>query len=250
MNTLINKTALITGGTSGIGFATAQEFIANGAKVIITGRYQGTVNQTVAALGTNAAGIVCDNGKTAEILTLPEKIKAITGSIDILFCNAGYGKFAPIEAVTEADFDELFNVLVKGVFFTTQSVLPIIDTGGSIILNTSVVTQYGSPYSSVYAAAKSAVSSFVKTFAAECVSKNIRVNGVSPGYTATNIFKKTGMAAEQIEYIKQSVTETLPLKRFAKASEVAKTVSFLASDDASYIHAAEIVVDGGYTIIR
>jgi NAD(P)-dependent dehydrogenase (short-subunit alcohol dehydrogenase family) len=167
-----------------------------------------------------------------------------------LFINAGYGKFAPIEAVTENMFDELFNILVKGAFFTVQSLLPLIQEGGTIILNTSVVTQYGSSYASVYSAAKSAVASFAKTFAAELTTRNIRVNAISPGYTATNGFEKTGLTKEQIEGVIQSVTPTLPLKRFGQSQEIAKAVSFLASDDASYLHGMELVADGGYTTIK
>ncbi|WP_343303436.1 SDR family oxidoreductase [Chitinophaga niabensis] len=243
---LQNKTALITGGTSGIGLATAQDFIREGAKVIITGRDEITLHEVVQQLGENASGIVCDAGNIHDILALPVKLT----SIDILFCNAGYGKFAPIEAVTVEQFDELFDILVKGVFFTTQAVLPLMKEGGSIIFNTSVVTLYGSPYASVYSAAKSAVASFIKTFAAECTAKGIRVNGVSPGYTESKGFEKTGMSAEQIEGVKQSVIPTLPFKRFGKAMEIAKAVSFLASDDASYLHATELIVDGGYSTIK
>jgi len=247
MKKLQNKVALVTGGTSGIGLATAQDFINEGAKVIITGRNAVTVQETVKQLGPNASGIVCDAGNISDILALPGKLPA---EIHILFCNAGYGKFAPVDAVTPEQFDELFNMLVKGVFFTTQAVLPLMKEGGVIILNTSVVALYGSPYASVYSAAKSAVASFIKTFAAECTARGIRVNGISPGYTESKGFEKTGMSPEQIEGIKQSVTAALPFKRFAKAMEIAKAVCFLATDDASYIHGVEVVVDGGYSTIR
>jgi len=250
MQRLKNKVALITGGTSGIGLATAKDFISEGAKVIITGRHEKTINETVENLGPNASGLVCDAANINDILDLPQKVKTLSQEIDILFCNAGYGKFAPIEAVTVQQFDELFNVLVKGVFFTTQSLLPLMKEGSAIILNTSVVTLYGSQYASVYSAAKSAVASFIKTFAAECTSKGIRVNGVSPGYTESNGFEKTGMSTEQIEGIKQSIIPTLPYNRFAKATEIARAVSFLASDDASYMHGVELTIDGGYSTIR
>ncbi len=250
MQRLQNKVALITGGTSGIGLATAQDFIYEGATVIITGRSQQTVNETIKELGSHAYGLVSDAGQMKDILKLPNLVQSIAPHIDILFINAGYGKFSPIEAVTENMFDELFNVLVKGAFFTTQSLLALLKEGGSIILNTSVVTLYGSPYASVYSAAKSAVASFAKTFAAELTTKNIRVNAISPGYTATNGFEKTGLSKEQIDGIIQSVTPTLPLKRFGQSQEIAKAVSFLASDDASYLHGMELVVDGGYTAIK
>jgi NAD(P)-dependent dehydrogenase (short-subunit alcohol dehydrogenase family) len=186
----------------------------------------------------------------SDILKLKEQVLRFKPGIDILFGNAGYGKFAAVEAVTEELFDELFNVLVKGTFFTVQQLLPIINRGGSVILNTSVVTEYGSQNASIYSAAKASVQSLVKTLAAEVTSKMIRVNAVSPGYTETDGFNKTGLTPEQIINTKQYVIPTLPLKRFADPSEIAKAVTFLASNDASYIHATEIIVDGGYTAIK
>ena len=250
MQKLKNKVALITGGTSGMGFATAQEFIAEGAKVIITGRHQETVDQAIKQLGENAYGVVSDAGKLADIFELQHQITQHTSKLDILFVNAGYGKFAPIEMVNEEQFDELFNLLAKGTFFTVQQMIPIINEGGSIILNTSVVTEIGYPNISIYSAAKSAVQSFIKTFAAECTAKNIRVNGISPGYIKTNGFDKTGFTDEQIKGFIASVIPTLPFKRFGEASEIAKTLTFLASDDASYIHGIEITVDGGLSNIK
>jgi NAD(P)-dependent dehydrogenase (short-subunit alcohol dehydrogenase family) len=240
-----NKVALITGGTNGMGFATAQEFIREGATVIITGRSDETVNDALEKLGSNALGIVSNAGKMPDIRLLREQIKSYTDHIDILFVNAGYGKFAPIEMVSEEHFDEFFNMLVKGTFFTVQQILPIIKEGGSIILNTSVVTRFGIENFSIYSAAKSAVQSFIKTFAAECTSKNIRVNGVSPGYIKTNIFNNTGLTPDQVIGAVEGITAKLPFKRFGAADEIAKTVLFLASDDATYIHGAEIIVDGG-----
>lgn len=240
-----NKVALITGGTNGMGFATAQEFIKEGATVIITGRSDETVSNAVKSLGPNAHGIVSNAGKLSDILLLRAQIKAYTEHVDILFVNAGYGKFASIETVDENHFDELFNMLVKGTFFTVQQILPIIKEGGSIILNTSIVTRFGMENFSIYTAAKSAVQSFIKTFSAECTSKNIRVNGVSPGHIKTNIFNNTGLTSDQINGAIESIIPTLPFKRFGEADEIAKTILFLASDDASYIHGAEIVVDGG-----
>lgn len=250
MQKLKNKVALITGGTSGMGFATAQEFIAEGAKVIITGRNQETVHQTVKQLGERAYGIVSDAGKLSDVFELQQKMKLHTDKLDILFINAGYCKFSPIEMVNEEQFDELFDMLVKGTFFTVQQLLPIINEGGSIILNTSVVTEIGYSNMSVYSAAKSAVQSFIKTFATEFTSKNIRVNGISPGYIKTNGFDKTGLTDEQAAGLITSIIPTLPFKRFGEASEIAKTLTFLASDDASYIHGVEITVDGGLSNIK
>jgi NAD(P)-dependent dehydrogenase (short-subunit alcohol dehydrogenase family) len=250
MGKLTNKTAFITGGTAGIGLATAQEFIKEGARVIITGRHQNTLDQTVASLGTDAFGVRCDNGSMADVYKLAEQVKAITPTLDIVFANAGYGKFAPVGSVSEAMFDELFDSLVKGTFFTVQQLLPLVREGGSIIFNTSVVTAYGSQNASIYSAAKAAVQSLTKTLAAEMAVKKIRVNSVSPGYTKTDIFNKTGMTAEEITGTKDYITPLLPFRRFAHSEEIAKAVTFLASDDASYLHGSEIVVDGGYSVIR
>lgn len=236
-----NKVALITGGTNGMGFATAQEFINEGARVIITGRSQQTVDKAVGILGENAVGLVSDAGKLSDIYALKQHIS----QLDILFVNAGYGKFASLETADEAHFDELFNVLVKGAFFTVQQLLPLIGEGGSIILNTSYVTAFGVENFSIYSAAKAAVASFIKTFAAECTAKKIRVNGINPGYISTNIFHNTGLSPDQINGAVQSITPSLPFKRFGEPAEIAKTVLFLASADASYIHGTEIVVDGG-----
>lgn len=240
-----DKIALVTGGTSGIGKATAQEFIEQGATVIITGRNKITVDETLQELGPNAKGIVSDASKLTDIKDLPEKVKALVDKVDILFVNAGYGKFAPLEYIDELHFDEQFNTLVKGTLFTVQQISPLISEGGTIILNTSTVTEVGMPNTSVYSAAKSAVQSFVKTFAAEFSQKKIRVNAVSPGPIQSNFFDKTGLTHEQIQDFAGAVLPQVPLGRFGQPKEVAKAVSFLASDDASYMHGTEIFVDGG-----
>jgi NAD(P)-dependent dehydrogenase (short-subunit alcohol dehydrogenase family) len=240
-----NKVAFITGGTNGMGFATAQEFIHEGATVIITGRSQETVDQAIHRLGSKAIGLVSNAGNLADVFDLRKRVAMHTNGLDILFVNAGYGKFAPIEMVDEAHFDELFNLLVKGTFFTVQQLLPLMNPESSIILNTSFVTAFGIENFSVYSAAKSAVQSFIKTFSSECTTKKIRVNGISPGYIKTNIFNNTGLTPDQIEGAVQGIIPTLPFKRFGEPAEIAKTVLFLASTDASYIHGTEIVVDGG-----
>jgi NAD(P)-dependent dehydrogenase (short-subunit alcohol dehydrogenase family) len=245
MTKLNNKIALITGGTSGIGKATAMDFIEQGATVIITGRHQDTVNATVAELDANAKGIVADSSSVADLKQLAEKIKTLTGKVDVLFVNAGYGKFAPIEMIDEAHYDEQFNVLVKGTLFTVQSILPLMGEGSSIVLNTSVVTEVGMQGASVYSACKGAVKSFVKTFASELSAKKIRLNAVSPGPIETDFFNKTGMNQEQINGFAGAVLPQVPLGRFGKSVEVAKAVTFLASDDASFIHGTEVFVDGG-----
>jgi len=245
-----DKFALITGGTNGMGFATAQQFINENGKVIITGRSAGTVNKALEKLGANAFGIVSDAGSMKDIFCLRQQIEQYTKNIDLLFVNAGYGKFSSIEGTEETQFDELFNMLVKGTFFTVQQMLPLMKSGSSIVLNTSVVTEIGIQHFSVYSAAKSAVQSFVKTFAAECTAKGIRVNGISPGYIKTNGFNNTGLSPEEIEEAIQSIIPTIPFKRFGEPSEIADAVLFLASQKASYIHGTELTVDAGISVIR
>lgn len=245
-----NKFALITGGTNGMGYATAAQFIREGGKAIITGRSADTVNKAIAQLGDNAFGIVSNAGKMADILELRNQVRQFTTHIDLLFANAGYGKFAPIENVDEAHFDELFNMLVKGSFFTVQQILPLMKPGSSIVLNTSFVTEVGTANFSVYSAAKAAVQSFILTFAAELTAKNIRINGISPGYIKTNIFNNTGMDASQINQAIAGIIPTIPFKRFGEPEEIANAVLFLGSQEASYIHGTELKVDAGVSVIR
>lgn len=164
--------------------------------------------------------------------------------------NAGYGKFAPLEHISEAHFDEQFNILVKGTLFTVQQILPLMKEGASIILNTSIVTEIDMPNSAVYSAAKAAVQSFVKTLAAELAPKKIRINAVSPGPIQTNFFDKTGLAQEQIQAFAGAILPQIPLARFGEASEIAKVVNFLASADASFMHGTEVFVDGGFPKIK
>ncbi|SFO28174.1 NAD(P)-dependent dehydrogenase, short-chain alcohol dehydrogenase family [Paenimyroides ummariense] len=245
-----DKCAFITGGTNGMGFATAQQFINENGKVIITGRSAETVNKAVEQLGQNAFGIVSNAGNMQDIFRLQEQVKEHTENIDVLFVNAGYGKFASVENADEAHFDELFNMLVKGTFFTVQQMLPLMRNGSAIILNTSFVTEVGTANFSVYSAAKSAVQSFIKTFAADLTRKGIRVNGISPGHIKTNIFNNTGLNAEQIDGAMQNIVPAIPLKRLGKPSEIASAVLFLASEEASYIHGTELTVDAGISVIR
>ena len=245
MRKLENKVALITGATSGIGKAAAIDFIKNGARVIITSRFRDTVDKTVKELGGKTMGIVSDAGKMTDIYQLRDTVRNIVPRVDILFVNAGYGKYAPIEDVDEKHFDEQFNVLVKGTLFTIQQVLPLMKKGGAIILNTSIVTQVGMPSSSIYSACKSAVQSFVKTLASELATKNTRINAVSPGPIKTNYFDRSNLTKDQVERMADTVLPQVPLGRFGEAMEVAKAVTFLASDDSSFIHGSEICVDGG-----
>jgi NAD(P)-dependent dehydrogenase (short-subunit alcohol dehydrogenase family) len=233
-----------------MGFATAQQFINEGGKAIITGRSAETVDKAVEKLGIHAFGIVSDAANKNDLFYLQDQVKKYTESIDLLFVNAGYGKFAPVESATEAHFDELFHTLVKGTFFTVQQILPLMKAGSTIVLNTSVVTGMGIPNFSVYSAAKSAVQSFIKTFAAEMTAKGIRVNGISPGYIKTNGFNNTGLSPEQIEGAIQSIIPTIPFKRFGEPAEIANAVLFLASQEATYIHGAELTVDAGFSVLK
>ncbi|WP_343640255.1 SDR family oxidoreductase [Chryseobacterium sp.] len=245
-----NKTALITGGTNGMGLATAQKFIEEGGSVIITGRSEETVNSALEKLGEKAFGIVSNAGNMKDLMNLQHEIRKYTEHIDLVFANAGYGRFAPVEYVDENQFDELFNMLVKGPFFTVQQVLPLMKSGSSVIFNTSVATDIAMPNFSVYSAAKSAVQSMIKTFAVELTERGIRVNGVSPGHIKTNIFNNTGLTGEQIESAIGDIIPTIPFKRQGEPSEIASVVLFLASEEASYIHGAEIKVDAGISVIR
>lgn len=233
-----------------MGFVTAKQFINEGGTVIITGRSAETVAESLEKLGTNAVGIVSNSGNMNELSLLQEQVKQHTENIDLLFVNAGYGRFAPVEYVDDTHFDELFNMLVKGTFFTVKQISPLMKPGSAIVLNTSIVTEIGMKNFSVYSAAKSAVQSFIKTFAAEFTEKGIRVNGISPGYIKTNGFNNTGLSREKIEQAVQGIIPTIPFKRFGEPSEIANAVLFLASQEASYIHGTELRVDAGMSVIR
>lgn len=250
MQRFTGKFALITGGTNGMGFATAKQFIHEGGHAIITGRSAETVNHALEQLGPNAHGIVSNAGKMTDIWKLREEVSRYTDSIHLLFANAGYGKFSGIATVSEEHFDELFDMLVKGPFFTVQQILPLMRSGSSVIFNTSFVTTIGTPHFSVYSAAKSAVVSFIKTFSAELVDQGIRVNGISPGHIKTNIFNNTGLSKDDIDSALQNIIPNIPFKRLGEPEEIAKAVLFLASEDASYIHGEELRVDAGISQIR
>lgn len=246
MKNLENKVAIVTGGNSGIGYAAAADLVAKGAKVIVTGRNKEALAKAETEL--NVTGIVADQSDLKSIDNLVEQVKAQFGKVDILFLNAGIAAFAPVDSASEDHYDSIMNVNVKGVYFTVQKVLPILNDGGSIIFNTSVNAHVGMPNSSVYAASKAAVLSLNKVFAVELASRKIRVNAVSPGPVETPLYGKVGLEKEDVEGLGAALSQKILLKRFAQASEVAKTVSFLASDDASFINGTEIVVDGGLIV--
>lgn len=251
MKKLAGKTAIITGGNSGIGLATAHEFIAQGAKVIITGRNQQALDTAVAQLGPEAQGIVSDAADMAQISKLGEQVKAITPNIDIIFINAGIGKFAPIDGMSESTFDDIMNVNFKGAYFNLQQLLPLVNDGGSIILNTSINAHIGMPGASVYAASKAALLSLAKNLSTELLPRRIRVNAVSPGPVVTPLHstEKLGLTDEQLKGMGEQLTKTIPIGRFGTAEEIAKTVAFFASDDSTFILGAELFADGGmYTL--
>lgn len=247
---LKGKIALITGGSSGIGKATAQLFIQERAQVIITGRDKITLDHTVQELGHHTIGIVTDAGSMKDLMHLNEELRQYTSHLDIVFVNAGFGKYAPLELIDEVHYEEMFNTIVRGTLFTVQQVLPLMTNNSAIVLNTSIVTEVGMPNSSVYSAAKSAVQSFTKTFASELISRGIRVNAVSPGPIQTNYFDRSNLSKEQVDSFTTSFAPQVPIQRFGLASEVAEAVMFLASDAASFIVGTELSVDGGFPKIK
>jgi NAD(P)-dependent dehydrogenase (short-subunit alcohol dehydrogenase family) len=245
MKRLQNKTALITGGNSGIGFATAKEFIEQGATVIITGRKQDALDQAKKELGDQVYTILSDTEQMQDINKLAAQVKTFVPSIDIVFVNAGVGKFSPIESVTESHFDEQFNINVKGAYFTIQQLLPLMNDGGSIILNTSINAHIGMPGASVYSATKAAVITFARTLSAELLPRKIRVNAISPGPVKTAILGKTGLTTEQVDGFKLELATKVPLGRMGDPEEIARIATFFASDDSSFVLGAELIADGG-----
>src|ERR1700744_5307779 len=246
MKNLTNKVAVVTGGNSGIGYATAKELAQEGAKVVITGRNQVAIDKAASELGVT--GIVSDQSKLAQIDQLVAEVKEKFGKVDVLFLNAGLASFAPVESATEEHYDQIMNANVKGVYFTVQKFLPIINDGGSIIFNTSVNAVLAMPDSSVYAASKAAVLSLNKVLARELASRKIRVNAVSPGPIETPLYGKLGLSEEQVNGFGKILGEKILLNRFGKAEEMAHVVKFLASDESSFITGSEITADGGLTV--
>ncbi len=243
---LSGKIALITGGTSGLGFATAERFIAEGAKVFITGRRQNALDSALQHLGEKATGIRGDVSNLADLDSLYEVIRQKAGRLDILFANAGGGEFLPLEQVTEAHFDKYFGINVKGTLFTVQKAIPLMPPGSSIIINGSMVSIKGIPAFGVYAATKAALRSFARTWTLDLKERKIRVNVVAPGTIVTPGYKnELGLNDEQIAAFDAQASASTPLGRTGQPDEVAKAVVFLASDDSSYVNGIELFVDGG-----
>ncbi|HJX90916.1 MAG TPA: SDR family oxidoreductase [Pyrinomonadaceae bacterium] len=245
MDKLDGKVAVVTGGNSGIGLATAKEFSEQGAKVVISGRDQQTLNSAKREIGNGVLAVKSDTSNLEDIDALFGAVKKEFGKIDVLFVNAGVGKFLPIESVDEEFFDQIMDINFKGAYFTIQKALPLLNDNASIILNTSINAHIGMPNTSVYAASKAALITLARTLSAELIGRGIRVNAVSPGPVTTPIFDKLGLAPQDLQKLAQSVQVKVPMKRFGLPEEIAKTVLFLASSDSSFLLGTEIVADGG-----
>jgi len=243
---LEGKVALITGGNSGIGLATAKQFVNEGAYVFITGRREAELAAAKKQIGKNVTAIQGDVSNLDDLDRLFVQIKKEKGKIDIVFANAGVARYAPLGTITEDFFDSIFDINVKGVLFTVQKSLPLLRDGGSIILNASIVATKGLSSNSVYSATKAAVRSFARTWTTDLKDRRIRVNAISPGPIDTPGLSELLASSETGEQRKKMISTTVPLGRFGRPEEIAKAVLFLASDDASYITGIELFVDGGF----
>ena len=244
------KIALVTGGSSGIGLALAKRLAREGATVVISGRRQQELDAAVNEIGHGATAIRGDIAVQTDLDAIFTKIGELHGRIDLLFANAGGGEFTPLGAITESQFDKYFDINVKGTLFTVQKALPLMASGSSIVVTGSIVSSKGTPAFGVYAATKAALRSFVRTWASDLKGSGIRVNIVAPGVVVTPAYKtELGMSDADIEQYLSQVAMQTPLGRDGSADEIAKAMSFLASDDASYITGVELVVDGGMTQI-
>ncbi len=245
MAKLEGKVAVVTGGTTGIGLATAKRFVAEGAYVFITGRRQSELDAAVKQIGKNVTGVQGDVANLADLDRLYATVKQQKGHIDIVFANAGGGEFAPLGTITEAHFDKTFGGNVKGLLFTVQKALPLFQDGGSIILNASTAGSQGNEAFSVYGASKAAVRSFARSWTVDLKNRHIRVNAISPGPIDTPGLTGLAQNEDQARQIKASLVATIPMGRMGDPDEVAKAASFLASDDSSFITGIELFVDGG-----
>jgi NAD(P)-dependent dehydrogenase (short-subunit alcohol dehydrogenase family) len=246
MGRLEGKTALITGGTSGIGLATAKQFVNEGAYVFITGRRDPELALAVKEIGRNVTGVRGDVSNLDDLDHLFEQIKREKGKLDIVFANAGVATYSPFGKITEEHYDSIFNINVKGLLFTVQKALSLMSDGASIILNASIVASKGLSSNSVYSATKAAVRSFARTWTTDLKGRGIRVNAVSPGSIDTPGLTDLLASAEAGEQRLKMISNIVPLGRLGRPDEIAKAVVFLASDDSSYITGTELFVDGGF----
>ena len=243
---LAGKTAVITGGSSGLGLETAKHFVERGARVIVTGTNEERLAKAVAAIGDGAVPVRADVREIADLDALAERVRRDFGALDILFANAGLGFFAPVDQVDEAFFDNQFDTNVKGVFFTVRALLPVLKDGASVILNASAVNQKGFAGASVYNASKAAVRSLARSLAAELGPRGIRVNALSPGLVMTNFQEKMGLDEDAMDQFVQFYNQSTPLGRVGVPAEIAAAAVFLASDDSAYVSGADLTVDGGF----
>ena len=246
MGKLDGKIALITGGSSGIGFATAKRFVQEGAFVYITGRRQSKLDEAVKQIGSNVTGVPGDVANLGDLDRLFELIKKEKGKLDIVFANAGIAKYGPLGTIDEAHFDSIFDGNVKGLLFTVQKALPLLPDGASIILTSSVVGSKGLPSNSVYAYSKAAIRSFARTWTTDLKSRKIRVNAISPGPIDTEGLRELVGSAQEGQDRLKSISSTVPQGRLGQPDEVAKAAVFLACDDSSYVTGTELFVDGGF----
>jgi len=246
MNKLEGKIALVTGGNSGIGLATAKQFVNDGAYVFITGRRDSELAAAVKEIGRNVTGVRGDVSNLGDLDRLFAQINRDQGKLDVVFANAGFARYAAFGKITEEFYDSLFNVNVKGLLFTVQKALPLLSDGASIILNASIVGSKGLPSNSVYSATKAAVRSFARTWTTDLRDRRIRVNAISPGSIDTPGARDLLASSDVGEQRKKMINNAVPLGRFGTPDEVAKAVVFLASDDSSYVTGTELFVDGGF----
>jgi len=246
MGKLEGKIALVTGGSTGIGLATAKEFVSEGAYVFMTGRRESELNAAVKEIGSNVTAVQGDVSKLDDLDRLFAQIKQEKGRLDIVFANAGIAKYAPLGQTSEELFDSIFDINVKGTFFTVQKALPLLSDGGAIIVTSSVVGSKGLSSNSVYSATKAALRSFARTWTTDLKLRRIRVNAVSPGTIDTPGLNDLLASAEAGQERVKMISNAVPLGRFGRPEEIAKAVVFLASDDSSYVAGAELFVDGGF----
>jgi NAD(P)-dependent dehydrogenase (short-subunit alcohol dehydrogenase family) len=245
MSKLAGKVALVTGGNGGLGLATAKRFVAEGATVYISGRRQNELDSAVREIGAGVTALQGDISNLADLDRIFATIREQSVRLDILFANAGVGEFVPLGQITEAHFDRIFDINVKGTVFTVQKAIPLMSAGGTIVINGSMVSIKGMPAFSVYAATKAALRSFARTWSVDLKGSGIRINVVSPGTVITPGYKRSGMSDAQIDQIKEGVAASAPLGRVGTEDEIASAVVFLASDDSSYMTGADLFVDGG-----